>query len=95
MLAASIIYNSFWVPGGALLTEAAEWHGLDPVLVRTLQFLLGARGRDRGDRRRLAGDLLGNGTSLGARVHLRRLAVRDRARPVAIRPAEARDALGA
>jgi predicted MFS family arabinose efflux permease len=29
VLAASIVYNSFWVPGGALLTEAAESHGLE------------------------------------------------------------------
>jgi MFS family permease len=29
VLAASIFYNSFWVPGGALLTEAAEAHGLE------------------------------------------------------------------
>jgi MFS family permease len=29
VLAASIVYNSFWVPGGALLTEAAEAHGLE------------------------------------------------------------------
>ncbi len=28
ILAASLAYNSFWVPGGALLTEAAEAHGL-------------------------------------------------------------------
>jgi MFS family permease len=28
LLGASIFYNSFWVPGGALLTEAAEAHGL-------------------------------------------------------------------
>ena len=29
VLAASIFYNSFWVPGGALLTVAAEAHGLE------------------------------------------------------------------
>ncbi|MDX6540360.1 MAG: hypothetical protein QOI71_1970 [Gaiellales bacterium] len=29
VLSASIFYNSFWVPGGALLTEAAEAHGLE------------------------------------------------------------------
>jgi MFS family permease len=29
VLAASVFYNSFWVPGGALLTEAAEAHGLE------------------------------------------------------------------
>ena len=29
VLAASVVYNSFWVPGGALLTEAAEAHGLE------------------------------------------------------------------
>ncbi|MDX6629757.1 MAG: hypothetical protein QOH00_2003 [Gaiellales bacterium] len=28
VLAASVFYNSFWVPGAALLTEAAEAHGL-------------------------------------------------------------------
>ena len=28
VLVASVVYNSFWVPGGALLTEAAESHGL-------------------------------------------------------------------
>jgi predicted MFS family arabinose efflux permease len=28
VLAASVLYNVFWVPGGALLTEAAEAHGL-------------------------------------------------------------------
>ena len=55
VLAASVVYNSFWVPGGALLTEAAESHGLEPrLLVRALQFRLGARRRDRRDRRRMA-----------------------------------------
>ena len=29
ILAASVAYNTFWVPGGALLTEAAEAHGLE------------------------------------------------------------------
>jgi MFS family permease len=29
VLAASVAYNSFWVPGGALLTEAAEAFGLE------------------------------------------------------------------
>jgi MFS family permease len=29
VLAASLAYNTFWVPGGALLTEAAEEHGLE------------------------------------------------------------------
>jgi MFS family permease len=29
VFAASIFFNSFWVPGGALLTEAAEAHGLE------------------------------------------------------------------
>ena len=29
VLAASVVYNVFWVPGGALLTEAAEAHGLE------------------------------------------------------------------
>jgi predicted MFS family arabinose efflux permease len=29
VLAASLAYNTFWVPGGALLTEAAEAHGLE------------------------------------------------------------------
>ena len=32
VLTASVVYNSFWVPGGALLTEAAESHGLGPGL---------------------------------------------------------------
>jgi MFS family permease len=30
VLAASVIYNSFWAPGGAQLTVAAESHGLGP-----------------------------------------------------------------
>jgi MFS family permease len=29
VLVASVVYNAFWVPGGALLTEAAEAHGLE------------------------------------------------------------------
>jgi MFS family permease len=29
VLLASVVYNCFWVPGGALLTEAAESHGLE------------------------------------------------------------------
>ena len=29
VLAASVVYNSFWAPGGALLTEAAEAFGLE------------------------------------------------------------------
>jgi MFS family permease len=30
VLAASVIYNSFWAPGGALLADAAESRGLEP-----------------------------------------------------------------
>ena len=62
--AASVVYNCFWVPGGALLTEAAESHGLE----RGFSFALfnfawapaGAVGAIAGGS---LADLLGNGGS--------------------------------
>ena len=83
VLAASIIYNSFWVPGGALLTEAAESHGLGPGFSFALfNFSWAPAGADRGDRRRLArGPARQRHLLSRARVHLRRHAVRDHAAP--------------
>ena len=64
VLAASVIYNSFWVPGGALLTEAAESHGLEPGFSFALFNLAwapaGATGAIAGG---WLADMLGNGSS--------------------------------
>jgi MFS family permease len=64
VLAASVIYNSFWVPGGALLTEAAESHGLEPGFAFALFNFswapAGAIGAIAGG---WLADLLGNGGS--------------------------------
>ena len=64
VLAASIFYNSFWVPGGALLTEAAEAHGLEPgfsfALFNFSWAPAGAIGSIAGG---WLADLLGNGSS--------------------------------
>lgn len=97
VLAASIIYNSFWVPGGALLTEAAESHGLGPgfsfALFNFSWAPAGAVGSIAGG---WLADLLGNGTAylVLASICAVTLCVIT-PRRVAIRPAEARDALGA
>jgi MFS family permease len=97
VLAASIIYNSFWVPGGALLTEAAESHGLGPgfsfALFNFSWAPAGAIGAIAGG---WLADVLGNGTSylVLASICAVTLCVIT-PRRVAIRPAEARDALGA
>ena len=64
VLAATIVYNAFWAPGGALLTEAAEAHGLE----HGLSFALfnfswapaGAFGAIAGG---WFGDVLGNGAA--------------------------------
>ena len=96
VLAASIIYNSFWVPGGALLTEAAESHGLGPgfsfALFNFSWAPAGAIGAIAGG---WLADLLGNGTSylVLASICAVTLCVIT-PRRVAIRRAEARDALG-
>ena len=83
VLAASVVYNCFWVPGGALLTEAAESHGLE----RGFSFALfnfswapaGAVGAIAGG---WLADLLGNGSAyLVLACHLRRDAARDHAPP--------------
>ena len=83
VLAASIIYNSFWVPGGALLTEAAESHGLGPGFSFALfNFSWAPAGAVGVDRRRLAGGPARQRHRLSrARLHLRRHAVRDHAAP--------------
>jgi MFS family permease len=64
VLVASVVYNSFWVPGGALLTEAAEAHGLEHgfsfALFNFAWAPAGAIGAIAGGS--LAG-LLGNGSS--------------------------------
>jgi MFS family permease len=64
VLAASVIYNSFWVPGGALLTEAAESHGLEPgfsfALFNFAWAPAGAIGAVAGG---AFADVLGNGSS--------------------------------
>jgi MFS family permease len=64
VLAASVVYNSFWVPGGALLTEAAESHGLEPgfsfALFNFSWAPAGAIGSIAGG---WLADVLGNGSS--------------------------------
>ena len=64
MLVASVVYNSFWVPGGALLTEAAESHGLEPgfsfALFNFSWAPAGAVGAIAGG---WLADLLGNGSA--------------------------------
>jgi MFS family permease len=64
VLAASVVYNSFWVPGGALLTEAAEAHGLEHgfsfALFNFAWAPAGAIGAVAGGS---LADLLGNGSS--------------------------------
>jgi predicted MFS family arabinose efflux permease len=64
VLAASVVYNSFWVPGGALLTEAAESHGLEPgfsfALFNFSWAPAGAIGAIAGG---WLADMLGNGSS--------------------------------
>jgi len=64
VLVASVVYNSFWVPGGALLTEAAESHGLEPgfsfALFNFSWAPAGAVGAIAGG---WLADLLGNGSA--------------------------------
>jgi MFS family permease len=64
ILIASLAYNSFWVPGGALLTEAAEasglGHGFSFALFNLAWAPAGALGAIAGG---ALGDHLGDGTS--------------------------------
>jgi predicted MFS family arabinose efflux permease len=64
LLSASIFYNSFWVPGGALLTEAAEAfgleHGFSFALFNLAWAPAGALGAISGG---VLADQLGNGAS--------------------------------
>lgn len=64
VLAASIVYNVFWVPGGALLTEAAESHGLEHGLSFALfNFAWAPAGAFGAIAGGWLGDELGNGSS--------------------------------
>jgi predicted MFS family arabinose efflux permease len=64
ILIASLAYNSFWVPGGALLTEAAEacglGHGFSFALFNLAWAPAGAVGAIAGG---ALADQLGDGTS--------------------------------
>jgi MFS family permease len=64
VLAASVVYNVFWVPGGALLTEAAEAHGLEHGLSFALfNFAWAPAGAFGAIAGGWLGDELGNGSS--------------------------------
>ena len=64
VLAASIVYNAFWVPGGALLTDAAEAHGLEYGLAFALfNFAWAPAGAIGSIAGGSLGDVLGNGAA--------------------------------